>query len=90
VPTVQPPAPPAEPVRAEPALAVDGRARVVKTAGRGVVLHAEPRRGARLPAGLLEGAPVTLLELAGEEWARVRSPQGQVGWVPTAYLVPAD
>ena len=90
VPTVQPLAPPAEPVRAEPALTVDGRARVVNTAGRGVVLHAEPRRGARMPAGLLEGASVTLLELAGEEWARVRSPQGRVGWVPTAYLAPAD
>ena len=90
VPTVQPLTPPAGPVRAEPALAVDGRARVVHTAGRGVVLHAEPRRGARLPAGLLEGAPVTLLELAGEEWARVRSPQGRVGWVPTAYLAPVD
>ena len=90
VPTVQPLAPPTEPVRAEPALAIDGRARVVNTAGRGVILHAEPRRGARLPTGLLEGAPVTLLELAGEEWARVRSPQGRVGWVPTAYLAPAD
>jgi hypothetical protein len=55
-----------------------------------VILHAEPRKGARLLSGLLEGAQVALLELAGKEWARVRSAQGQVGWVPTAYVVSVD
>jgi len=93
VPSVPPPAPSAsqsEPVPAGPAFAVNGQAQVANTAGRGVILHAEPRRGARTPSGLLEGARVTLLELAGEEWARVRSAQGRVGWVPTAYLVPTD
>jgi len=84
------PAPAATDPESEPRLAIDGRARVVNTAGRGVVLHTEPRKGARMPAGLLEGAQVTLVELAGEEWARVRSAQGQVGWVPTEYLAPVD
>jgi hypothetical protein len=74
----------------EPRLAVGGWARVVNTAGRGVVLHTEPRKGARMPTGLLEGAQVTLVELAGDEWARVRPAQGQLGWVPTEYLAPVD
>jgi len=84
------PTPVASGPESEPRLAIDGRAQVVNTAGRGVVLHTEPRRGARMPAGLLEGARVTVVEHAGEDWARVRSAQGQIGWVPTEYLAPAD
>ena len=74
----------------EPRPAVKEWARVVNTNGRGVILHTEPRRGARTPTGLLEGARVTLVEVAGEEWARVRSAQGRVGWVPTDYLAPTE
>jgi hypothetical protein len=70
-------------------LAVGGRARVANTAGAGVILHAAPRVGARRPAGLLDGTPVAVMELVGEEWVRVRSDANLEGWVPVAYLVPA-
>src|SRR3712207_7501276 len=55
--------------------------------GRGVILHAEPRRGARTPGGLLEGTRVTLLELAGDEWARVRSEEHTSELQSRQYLV---
>jgi hypothetical protein len=89
------PAPAAEIVTEEsdpPAarLEVGGRARVVNTDGAGVVLHAAPRAGARRPAGLLDGTAVAVLELVGEEWARVQSDSKLAGWVPAAYLAPVD
>ena len=61
-------------------------ARVVNTDNLGVVLRAAPRTDARLPRGLLEGARVTVLERAGDEWARVRGENGVEGWVPVRYL----
>ena len=73
-----------------PVLAVGGRARVVKTDGVGVILYAAPRADARRPSGLLEGTIITVLELAGGEWARVRSDTQQAGWVRTLFLAPAD
>ena len=90
MPITVPAAPPVEPVAAAPVVAVGRPARVANTSGRGVILHTEPRKGARTPAGLLEGASVILLDLSGAEWARVRSAQGQVGWVPTEYLAPTN
>ena len=97
VPTIVPSAPPpalsvsqSEPVATGTVLAANGQVQVAHTAGRGVILHAEPRKDARMPSGLLEGTRVTVLELAGTDWARVQSAQGRVGWVPTAYLVPVD
>ena len=45
--------------------------RVAHTEGLGVVLHAAPTSSARLPAGFLEGARVTVIEMAGTGSARV-------------------
>jgi len=91
-------APPESPAEASPpefaasapGLAVGTRARIVNTGGVGVVLHAAPRAGARRPAGLLEGRPVTVLELAGAEWTRVQADGKLAGWVPTGFLAPTD
>jgi hypothetical protein len=71
-------------------LAVGTQARVVNTDGLGVVFHAAPRDGARLPAGLLEGTAITVLELSGDGWARVQPTGQQAGWVHIAYLALAD
>ena len=70
-------------------LAVGAQARVANTDGLGVVFYAAPRDGARLRAGLLEGAMVTILELSGD-WARVESDAKKTGWVRIAYLTLAD
>jgi hypothetical protein len=82
----------APPAAAETArvLAVGVQARVANTDGLGVVFYSAPRASARMPAGLLEGTPVTVLELADGEWARVRSDARHAGWVRAAYLTPAD
>ena len=71
-------------------LAVGTQAQVANTDGLGVIFYAAPRDGARLPAGLLEGTMVTVLELAGEDWARVQPTGKKAGWVHVAYLTPAD
>ena len=62
------------------------RLRVANTDGQGVVLRASPRADDRMPRGLMEGSWVTLLERRGPDWARVRSDDGQEGWVPARYL----
>ena len=67
-------------------LAVGSAAHVAHTDGLGVVLHAAPSRDARMRAGLLEGAGVTVVETAGPDWARVQTETRQTGWVPTAFL----
>jgi hypothetical protein len=72
-----------------PVLAVGSRARVVNTDGAGVVLRSAPRDSARRPAGLFEGDAVTVLDLAGGDWAQVQGGR-QTGWVPTAFLAPAE
>jgi hypothetical protein len=64
------------------------RARVANTDGLGVVFYAAPQPGARRPAGLLEGTTVTIVEVAGNEWARVQSDARQTGWVRAEFLVP--
>jgi hypothetical protein len=92
-PAVTSPAPVAETTPGAPALrglAVGAQARVVNTDGLGVVFHAAPRDDARLPAGLLEGTMITVLELSGEGWARVQSTGQKAGWVRIAYLTLAD
>ena len=50
------------------------------------MLRASPRADDRTPRGLMEGSWVTLLERRGSDWARVRSDDGQEGWVPARYL----
>ena len=92
-PAVTPPAPAAEATPLTPesrGLAVGAQARIANTDGLGVVFHAAPRAGARLPAGLLEGTMTIVLELSGEDWARVQSDGRKIGWVHVAYLALAD
>jgi hypothetical protein len=60
--------------------------RVAHTDGQGVVLRTAPRLDARVPRGLLDGVPVTVIELSGAEWVRVRDDNGRDGWVPAQYL----
>jgi len=85
------PAESAKPEDAAPlTLAAGGRATVVNTQGVGVVLHSAPNKESRRPAGLLEGTGVTVVELAGQDWARVQSDTRQTGWVPSAFLAPAE
>ena len=74
---------------AAPTLTPD-RFRVANTGGSGVALHSAPRRDARLPRGIMEGAPVTVLERDGSGWARVRADDGQEGWVGATYLAAAN
>lgn len=85
----------AGPVTPEPPVPSDGlaagaQARVANTDGMGVVLHDAPRKGARRPSGLLEGAKVTVLGMSGGEWVQVRAAGRPDGWVPAAYLAPID
>jgi hypothetical protein len=82
------PAAPADPTLR--VLVVGARSRVANTDNLGVVFYAAPREGARQPAGLLEGTTVTVLELSGDEWARVQSDLKKSGWVRARYLVPAE
>lgn len=72
------------------ALEVGARARVANTDNLGVVFYAAPRDGTRQPAGLLEGTVVTVLERAGDQWARVQSDAKKSGWVRAQYLVPTE
>ena len=71
-------------------LTVGSVARVAHTEGLGVVLHAAPTSSARLPAGFLEGARVTVIEMAGPDWARVQSETRRTGWVPAAFLAASE
>jgi hypothetical protein len=87
---VSSPPPAAETEQAPQALAVGGRARVANTDGLGVVFYSAPRANARMPAGLLEGTAVTVLELADSEWARVQSDSKKTGWVRVTYLAPTN
>ena len=92
-PAVTPPAPVAEatpPASEPPRFAIGARTRIANTDDLGVIFSSAPRDGARLPAGPLEGTTVTVLERAGEDWARVQSDAKQAGWVRTMYLAPAD
>jgi SH3-like domain-containing protein len=63
--------------------------RVSQTDGVGVVLRRSPRLEDRTTTGVMEGATIVVLERSGADWARVRTPAGQEGWVPTRYLTPA-
>lgn len=65
-------------------------ARVANTDGLGVVLHAAPSTGSRLPAGLLEGTSVTVLEMVGTDWVRVQTETRRMGWIPGEFLAAND
>jgi hypothetical protein len=71
-----------------PAAPTGDRLRVAHTDGQGVVLRASPRDDDWTPRGFMDGDWVTVLEQRGADWARVRSDNGQEGWVPVRYLGP--
>jgi Bacterial SH3 domain len=80
---------PTSPPQATAAAVVDAvQAHVAHTDGSGVVLRASPRENEWTPRGFMDGAAVTILERQGTDWARIRGPNGQEGWVPTRYLGP--
>jgi hypothetical protein len=61
-------------------------AHIANTDGEGVVLRASPRDNDWTPRGFMDGDAVTVLERQGNDWARVRGPNGQEGWVPARYV----
>jgi SH3-like domain-containing protein len=65
------------------------RMRVANTDGVGVVLRNSPRDADKTPRGLMDGANVSVLERNGSDWVHVRVDNGQDGWVPARYVVPA-
>jgi hypothetical protein len=78
----------ATPAATAVAAASGKRAKVVRTGGRGVILYSAPREGARLPAGILEGSIVSVLE-TGRAWTRVQD-GGRTGWVRSEFLAPTN
>jgi uncharacterized protein YgiM (DUF1202 family) len=54
------------------------------------VLRNPPNEADKSRSGLLEGTRVTVMELAGTDWVRVRADNGLQGWIPTRYLTPAN
>jgi hypothetical protein len=60
--------------------------RVSGTDGQGVLLRTSPQNTSVTTRGFTEGWEVVVLELSGADWARVRGPNGQEGWVPMRYL----
>ena len=87
-PTLAPAATPTAQPRATP---TGERVVVTNTGGLGAVLRAEPVSGVPI-ASLREQLEVTLLErrqVGGTEWARVRTPDGQEGWVLGVVARPA-
>lgn len=75
----EPPAPTSQ------AVAPGESVRISGTDGRGVLLRTSPQDAYVTTRGLIEGWEVVVLEWSGD-WARVRGPNGQEGWVPTRYL----
>ncbi len=59
------------------------------TDGVGVVLRKSPRDEDKTTRGLMDGATVSLLERTGSDWVHVHADNGQDGWIPTRYVVPA-
>jgi SH3-like domain-containing protein len=72
------------------ALASSGeRMRVANTDGVGVVLRKSPHDEDKTTRGLMDGASVSVLERTGSDWVHVHADNGQDGWIPTRYVVPA-
>ena len=63
--------------------------RVANTDGVGVVLRTSPRDEDKTTRGLMDGASVSVLERTGSDWVHVHADNGQDGWIPTRYVVPA-
>jgi hypothetical protein len=79
------PAPAAQPAPT-PAVADGERVRISGTDGQGVLLRTAPQDSSVTTRGFIEGWEVTVLERSGADWARVRGPNGEEGWIPTQYL----
>ena len=69
--------------------ATSERLKVANTDGAGVVLRNSPRDADRSAKGLMDGASVSVVERSGSDWVHVRADNGQEGWVPARYVVPA-
>ena len=66
---------------------------VRNTGGIGVYLRRSPQLADRwyaVPEGTRMQVVGDDVEADGHRWKYVRAPGGQVGWVPEAYVVPAD
>jgi len=61
---------------------------VAYTDGSGVVLRATPNDKDWTPRGFMDGTRVTVLERQGSDWAHVRGPHDEEGWIPARYLEP--
>lgn len=91
VPTATPrPAPPT-PMPPAPTSSPTPRPLVITGSGQGLFLRAEPGQGAIVRA-YPDGTRVILLgetrELDGRRWLKVRTPDGEVGWMAAEYLRP--
>jgi SH3-like domain-containing protein len=80
---VAPTAPPAPSPTSVPTVA---RGTIANTGGTGVVLRNSPNDTDRSRAGLMDGAGITVLERAGNDWVRVQAGNGATGWVPARYV----
>ena len=72
------------------AAAAQGRMKIVNTGGDGVYVRRTPKLADRIVAW----PDNTIVEFTGEtadgdgtKWSKVRDPRGNVGWIPTQYLV---
>jgi|SRR5579859_3576975 len=83
------PAPPLAGARS-PAAPTGERLRVANTDGVGVVLRNSPRDDDKSTRGLLDGANVSVVERNGSDWVHVHADNGQDGWIPARYVVPAS
>jgi SH3-like domain-containing protein len=69
--------------------ATSERLKIANTDGAGVVMRTSPRDADRSRSGLMDGAGVSVVERSGSDWVHIRADNGQEGWVPTRYVVPA-
>jgi hypothetical protein len=79
------PAPASQPAQTAD-VAPGERLRVSGTDGQGVLLRTAPDDAGVTTRGFIEGWEVVVLERSGADWARVRGPNAQEGWIPTRYL----
>jgi hypothetical protein len=77
---------------AAPAAARTEQVKVANTGGVGAILRAEPPRG-RQVAALRDGTQLEVLEhrqVDDADWLRVRTPDGQEGWIFSRLAAPVD
>ena len=86
--TMAPAAPSTQPTAA--AASAQGRMKITNTSGDGVFIRRTPKLADRIVAW----PDNTVMEFTGEtadgdgtKWSKVRDPRGNVGWIPSQYLV---